>query len=433
MEQSPPRIAYLDCPTGIAGDMCLGALLDAGLPLSVLEMQLAQLGLTEEYQLEVKTVHRQSQAATEVSVQLQPHPPHHSHHGRHLPEIEALIRSTGLSARVIDWSLAIFRRLADAEAAVHGVTPDQVHFHEVGATDALVDIVGTCIGLDWLGVTQLYCSALPVGGGMVKAAHGRLPVPAPAVLRLLAQKQVPIYSNGIERELVTPTGGAIATTLATGFGAPPPMTLTAIGQGAGHRDLPIANILRLWLGHGSAPAHTHHHVSQTKSAAAAAHHSPVPRDSAGEPADEAVIELQTQVDDMTPQAVGYLYERLFAVGALDVFAHSVGMKKNRPGLLLTVICRPQQSRQCRRVLFQETPTLGIRSTQQQRQYLYREQVPVDTPYGNIQIKIARVRPGGAILNLHPEYEDCARCAREQGVPWKQVYQGAITQAVNQLG
>ncbi|NJO76765.1 MAG: LarC family nickel insertion protein, partial [Leptolyngbyaceae cyanobacterium RM1_406_9] len=300
------KLAYLECPTGLAGDMCLGALVDAGVPLDYLAEKLKLLGISEEYRLWSEQVHRNGQRATKVHVELaaaiaplQPDPEagvdftptfdrthlsiissdlaqdsrshnahghnahgHNAHdhtayshgdrpldtptnptHGtRHLPEIEAMIQSAGLPARAEAWSLAVFRQLAEAEGAVHGIPANQVHFHEVGATDAIADIVGTCLGLDWLGIDQLYCSALPTGGGTIRAAHGRLPVPAPAVLKLWEMRQVPIYSNGIERELVTPTGAAIATTLAVQFGAPPAMTLQKVGLGAGSRNLPIPNI-----------------------------------------------------------------------------------------------------------------------------------------------------------------------------------------------
>ncbi|MEM9903795.1 MAG: nickel pincer cofactor biosynthesis protein LarC, partial [Cyanobacteria bacterium P01_D01_bin.44] len=209
------KIAYLDCPSGISGDMCLGALLDAGLPVAALETGLANLGLSAEYTLAIASVQRCGQAATQLTVELLT-----KTHPRHLPEIEQLILKGALPEQVTNWSLAIFHKLAAAEAAVHGIPPEQVHFHEVGATDAIVDIVGTCLGLNWLGVEAIYCSALPTGGGTVWAAHGQLPVPAPAVLKLMTLAQVPIYSNGIEKELVTPTGAAIATTLAQQFGPP---------------------------------------------------------------------------------------------------------------------------------------------------------------------------------------------------------------------
>jgi pyridinium-3,5-bisthiocarboxylic acid mononucleotide nickel chelatase len=281
------KIAYFECPTGIAGDMCLGALIHAGVPLEYLIEKLNLLGISADYQLRTELVHRNTQQATKFYVDLtsesapKPDPAidpsetesptfdrhHHHHHGdehshshgkvnaeishtqhRHLPKIEQIIISAKLPPRVEAWSLEVFRKLAEAEAAVHGIPPHQVHFHEVGATDAIVDIVGTCLGLDWLDIDEVYFSAMPTGGGTVKAAHGRLVVPTPAVMRLWETHRVPVYSNGIDRELCTPTGTAIACTLAEGFGPPPPMRIHAIGLGAGSRLLEIPNILRLWIG-----------------------------------------------------------------------------------------------------------------------------------------------------------------------------------------
>jgi pyridinium-3,5-bisthiocarboxylic acid mononucleotide nickel chelatase len=294
------KVAYFDCPTGIAGDMCLGALVDIGLPLDYLITHLDRLGIKGEYNLRAEPMQHNGQQATKVHVDLLGEPPHnpehhqehshethshshshseahseahshskthahathsHSHsethahathaHGptRHLPEIEKMILGAALPDRASDWSLAVFRALAKAEGAVHGIAPEQVHFHEVGAIDAIVDIVGTCLGLDWLGIERIYCGPLPTGGGMVWAAHGQLPVPVPAVLKLLEMRQVQLYHNGIDRELVTPTGAAIVTTLAHHFGPTPAMTLEKIGLGAGTISLPIPNILRLWIGH----------------------------------------------------------------------------------------------------------------------------------------------------------------------------------------
>ncbi len=248
-------IGYLECPTGIAGDMCLGALIDCGLPWQYLVDRLGRLGIESEYQLRTEKVIRNGQSATKVYVDLQTehqstHDDHHHHHhsARHLPEIESLIKNSSLTPRVKQWSLAVFDKLAIAESQVHGIPPEKVHFHEVGATDAIVDIVGTCIGLDWLDIDELYCSPMPTGGGTVKAAHGILTVPVPAVVKLWETRGVPVYSNGIKKELVTPTGAAIAVTLAQDFGEPPAMKLAKIGLGAGSKDFAIPNILRLWVG-----------------------------------------------------------------------------------------------------------------------------------------------------------------------------------------
>ncbi len=389
-------VAYLDCPTGIAGDMCLGALVSVGVPLEYLRDRLAGLGLTAAYNLREETVSRRGQQATQIHVDLEPQD---GHHHRHLPDIEALILGASLPERARDWSLAVFRQLAAAEGAVHGKPPETVHFHEVGAIDALVDIVGTCLGLDWLGIDALYCSALPTGGGTVRAAHGRMAVPVPAVVKLWEMKQVPVYSNGIERELVTPTGAAIATTLAARFGAFPDLTVRRVGLGAGTADFDIPNVLRLWLGEQTAPS------------------TPT----------ETVAVLETQLDDLSPQAIAYASESLFAAGALDVFTTAIGMKKSRAGTLLTVICRPECLVACEEILFRETTTLGIRRRLQARSSLLREIQEVATPLGTVRIKVAyRDRNGlPEVANIHPEYEDCARLARAHARPWQEVWQLAL--------
>ncbi|MGL6136667.1 MAG: nickel pincer cofactor biosynthesis protein LarC, partial [Planktothrix sp.] len=304
------KIAYFQCPTGISGDMCLGALVHAGVPLDYLKEKLQLLGISAEYELKSEPVRRQGQLATKVSVNLtQQNSDHHDHHHstatRHLSQIEAIILQAKLPQQVEIWSLAIFRKLAQAEAAVHGIPVEEVHFHEVGATDAIVDIVGTCLGLDWFNIKQFYCSTLPTGGGTVWAAHGQLPVPAPAVLKLFEIGKVPVYSNGIERELVTPTGAAIAVTLAQGFGEPPALSIQTIGLGAGSRDLPIPNILRLWVGeqYQSVDSDIFSTVNTEIQTIA-----------------ETICVLQTQIDDLSPQVIAYTFELLFQAGAIDVFS-----------------------------------------------------------------------------------------------------------------
>jgi hypothetical protein len=500
--------------------MCLGALVDGGVPLEYLIEKLGLLGIADEFRLWSEQVHRNGQQATKVHVELasgiqeswgdvedsafsqssqtqasqpvsHPHSSHHPHHPhphsahhhpshsadpshsghpahesahihdrphthhthpqqehvhthpgtRRLPEIEHLIKAAGLPHQAEAWSLAVFRQLAEAEGAVHGTPPEQVHFHEVGATDAIVDIVGTCLGLDWLGIEQFYCSALPVGGGTIWAAHGRLPVPAPAVLKLWEMRQVPIYSNGIARELVTPTGAAIATTLAMQFGAVPAMTLQRVGLGAGSRDFPIPNILRLWIGESqhstvspqqlmSGQMAAQETAAQVKTATQVPANSQPDPKTASEtalnastlsPGVETVAVLETQVDDLNPQAIGYVFDVLLVAGALDVFTQAIGMKKSRPGILLTVICRPEQMQACQTILFQETTTLGIRCRMQQRTILERELQTVETPYGRVRLKIARWQKHGAIVNVQPEYEDCAEIAQQQQIPWREVH------------
>ena len=437
------KIAYFDCPTGIAGDMCIGALVHAGVPLDYLIEKLNLLGISTEYQLRTELVHRNTQQATKFYVDLagdlslKPENPatdftldpsetesptfgsNHHHHGeehshshgeadaeishthhRHLPEIEQIILSANLPPRVEAWSLAVFRLLAEAEGAVHGIPPNEVHFHEVGATDAIVDIVGTCLGLDWLDIQEFYFSAMPTGGGTVKAAHGKLAVPTPAVMRLWETHRVPVYSNGIDRELCTPTGTAIACTLATGFGPPPPMQIQAIGLGAGSRNLAIPNILRLWIGEKSFAGQEN--LTNDR---------------------EAICVLETQIDDLSPQAIGYVFDALFAAGALDVFTAPIVMKKSRLGVLLTAICHPEFQDACEAVIFRETTTLGIRRSTQERTILHREIQKVQTEYGEVQIKVAK--SGQTIANVQPEYEDCASIARVKNISWREVHRLAL--------
>jgi len=438
------KIAYFDCPTGIAGDMCIGALVHAGVPLDYLIEKLNLLGISTEYQLRTELVHRNTQQATKFYVDLaadlslKPENPatdftldpsetesptfeghHHHHHGeehshshgeadaeishthhRHLPEIEQIIVSANLPGRVEAWSLTVFRKLAEAEGAVHGIPPNEVHFHEVGATDAIVDIVGTCLGLDWLDIQEFYFSAMPTGGGTVKAAHGKLAVPTPAVMRLWETHRVPVYSNGIDRELCTPTGTAIACTLATGFGPPPPMQIQAIGLGAGSRNLAIPNILRLWIGEKSFAGQEN--LTNDR---------------------EAICVLETQIDDLSPQAIGYVFDALFAAGALDVFTAPIVMKKSRLGVLLTAICHPEFQDACEAVIFRETTTLGIRRSTQERTILHREIQKVQTEYGEVQIKVAK--SGQRITNVQPEYEDCAEIARVKNISWREVHRLAL--------
>ena len=397
------KIAYLKCPTGIAGDMCLSALVDAGVPWDYLTDSLASLGISKEYKLVLEQVHRQEQLATKVIVELHHKATSHHHHSpaRHLPEIIQIINRADIPLPVKDSSIKVFQQLAIAEGAVHGVTPDKVHFHEVGATDAIIDIVGTCLGLHWLEIEKLYCSALPTGGGVVKAAHGRLSVPVPAVLELWKLKQVPVYSNGIEKELVTPTGAAIATTLADSFGSSPTMIIQQIGLGAGSQELSIPNILQLWIGEGE----TNKSSFQQ----------------------ETIAVLETQIDDLNPQAIAYTLKRLLEAGALDVFTQGITMKKSRSGILLTAICMPELVNTCQEIIFKETTTLGIRKRIQYRNILQRQMYSVTTSYGIVKVKVARwdSSVNSPVINIQPEYEDCALLARQHDLPWRKVQQAAI--------
>ncbi len=459
--------------------MCLGALVDLGVPITYLIEQLGRLGISQEYKLWTESVDRNGQRATKFHVDLvfesgeigspdefatfdpRPYPLHsatedtvsgnliteahqhgHSHpHDhppvqnsaplppiRHLLEIEQLITLAQLPKRAETWSLAVFRQLAAAEAAVHGVPIEQVHFHEVGATDAIVDIVGTCLGLDWLKIEELHCSALPTGGGTIRAAHGRMPVPTPAVLKLFEMRQVPIYYNDIDRELVTPTGAAIATTLATHFGSPPTMTLHKVGLGAGTQNLPIANVLRLWVGEqgtasGFQVSGLRFQELETQSKSDTQHPTPNTRLS---PSTETITVLETQIDDLNPQAIAYVMEQLLAMGALDVFTQAIAMKKSRWGTLLTVICRVGDENACETMIFRETTTLGIRRSQQQRQILPREIQSVQTNYGIVRVKVAwAAGRDRSPTNAQPEYDDCAQIARDQNIPWREVHRATL--------
>jgi hypothetical protein len=296
--------------------------------------------------------------------------------------------------------------LGSAEALVHGVSVEKVHFHEVGAVDAIVDIVGAAAGFAQLGIEQFFCSPLNVGGGFVQSAHGRLPVPAPATAELL--RGAPTYSNGIERELVTPTGAAIVAATARLFGAQPAMTVQAIGLGAGSNDLAEqANVLRLFVGEAVARAEQ--------------------GEPAGEPSGETeeIVVLEANLDDMSPQIYGFFAEQALQAGALDVFSVPVQMKKNRPGQLITVLCNPMDRDKFSEMLFRETTTLGVRESIVTRRTLQRESVAVQTSLGPVHMKVARLR--GQILNAAPEYEDCQRLAAERGVPLKQVLAEAAFQ------
>lgn len=386
------NLAYLDCSSGISGDMFLAALLDAGVELDRLRAELAKIDLGP-YELAQTPVMRGGLAGNHVEIVVQGKQPH-----RHLSHIEKLIGAAAIDEVVKQKSIEVFRRLGEAEAKLHNQPVEKVHFHEVGAVDAILDIVGVCLGLAMLGSPELVCSPLNVGGGRVEAAHGTLPVPAPATAELL--KGIPVYSSGVEIELVTPTGAALVSTLATGFGPVPAMKVERIGYGAGTKEIHAhPNIARLMLG------------EKANSAGIAS--------GAG---DESVMVIEANIDDMNPQLYGYFAEKALAAGALDVTCTPIQMKKNRPGLLVTILAKPEFESALTRLLFAETTTIGLRITQARRKVLDREAVTVETAYGAVRMKVARLE--GMIVNAAPEFDDCRRLADEKSVPLKEVMQAA---------
>ena len=405
------RVLYFDCFSGISGDMTLGALVDAGVPVDDLTRALGTLAL-EGAHIHVDRVLRAGVSATKVTVHAHQHShehPHehgHSHqstqheapsteHHHNLQEIFALIEKSALSPAARDRARGMFQRLAEAEAAIHQMPVEEVHLHEVGALDSIIDIVGAAFALEWIGADRIVCSPLNVGGGMVHSAHGHFPVPAPATVKLLAGS--PIYSGAVQKELVTPTGALIATTYADAFGPVPPMRVDRVGYGAGERDDPSTpNVLRVLVGEAvDDPARSGDRVS--------------------------VIECE--IDDMNPQIFGTAMERLYAAGALEVFYVPVQMKKNRPGTLLTVIAAPDRREALADIIFRETTTIGLRHHEVARECLDREIVTVDTALGPVRFKIASRH--GVVMNATPEYEDCARIAQASRLPVKEVLAAAV--------
>jgi uncharacterized protein (TIGR00299 family) protein len=440
------RIAYLDCFSGVSGDMFLGALVDSGVSSGLLEETAAALNIGAR--LEISKVVRNSIAATKVDVfahgekdlpremywaqhsAAQPTHPEdhtqaddvhaheseatpvrpvatHSHeqaHGRGLTEIRAIIRKAKISESAKKMALDVFETLGEAEAKIHNTSIEKVHFHEVGAVDAMVDVVCAAVGADALGVDEWVCSPLNVGGGTVRCAHGVLPVPAPATVEIL--KGAPVYSSGLNVELVTPTGAAIIKTLARRFGSFPEMTIEKCGYGAGTREFPgQPNVLRLSIG-----------AAESTLAPILSH--------------ETITVLEANLDDLSPQIVGYTLERLLEDGALDAFALPVQMKKSRPGTLLTVITTPQDAVRLTHVIFKETSTLGVRRRDERRQILARRFENVQTEWGEVRVKIASMN--GTITNYAPEYEDCRRIAAQHHVPLKDVMQAATREYLQRV-
>ncbi|HTS12630.1 MAG TPA: nickel pincer cofactor biosynthesis protein LarC [Candidatus Limnocylindrales bacterium] len=350
----------------------------------------------EQEKLSSEAEARTSSGGVTPDLKVRPPEHHHEHHHRGLSEIVKMIDAAGLKPRAAERAKKIFRRLGEAEAHVHGVDIEKVHFHEVGAVDSIIDIVGAAIGFELLGIDEFACSSMDVGGGQVKTEHGILPVPAPATVELL--RGAPTHSSGIRRELVTPTGAAIATTLATRYAEIPPMKLRAVGYGAGSAELAEKpNVMRLLIGDRE-------------------------ESEAGESWSAPVTVIETNVDDMSPQIYGYFVERALAAGALDVFSTPAQMKKNRPGLLVTLLSEAENVSRLIDLIFRETTTIGVRTYEVRRKILQREFVAVETPFGRVRMKVSHMN--GSILNATPEYEDCQKIAGERGLPLKQVIAAA---------
>jgi len=384
------KLAYFDCFSGISGDMTLGALVDAGCAVEQVREGLRGLQVPG-WELTAEKVWKNGMAATYVNVKTEDQSTHRS-----LNVILEILQKSQLAPAVRERAAAIFQKLGEAEARVHDVPLEKIHFHEVGAVDAIVDIVGACIGFEVLGIEKFACSALNVGGGTAKMAHGVLPVPAPATANLLQGK--PTYSNGVQKELVTPTGAAIVATLCDAFGPQPAMSVSAIGYGAGTADLEgQPNVLRIMIGE----------VAEKPVAGF----------------DEEIAVIEANLDDMNPQIYGYFLEKALGAGALDVYTTPVQMKKNRPGTLLTVLCKPQDTNTLMSLIFAETTTFGARTYRAQRRVLPREWVSVATEYGDVRIKVSRVN--GRILHVAPEYDDCRKLAVEKNVPLQKVIAEAM--------
>ena len=381
------RILYFDCFADVSGDMLLGALVGAGVEARALVEQLRLLDL-DGYTIDFERVERAGIAAIAASVRTE-----EQHHNRHLSDIVGIINRSRLSDGVKQRAVRIFTRLAEAEARVHGTSIERVHFHEVGALDSIVDTVGACIGFELLGVERFSCSALHVGSGTIEMEHGRFPVPPPAVAELL--RGAPLYATEVRGELVTPTGAAIVSTVCETFGQLPAMRLDATGYGAGSREYErFPNVLRVILGE----------AEETASA------------------DEKLLMVETNVDDASPQLLGHLMESVLTAGALDCYFTPAQMKKNRPGVLISILCRREERERVCEMLFAETTTLGVRFYEVERRALERQLVRVATEFGEIDVKVGRFR--GRINVATPEYEQCRAAAAEAGVPLRIVEMAA---------
>ena len=387
------KIAYFDCFSGISGDMTVGALLDAGLKVETLEEELKKLGLSG-YRLEVNKVVKKGISATQFKVKIKEEGVE-----RRFRDILDILEKSKLDEEVKRETKKIFFNIAQAESKIHQKDIDKIHFHEIGGLDSIIDITSAVIGVKTLGIEEIYSSALPVGKGFVKCAHGLIPVPAPATLELL--KNIPIYSGGIESEMITPTGAAIISTLAKNFGERPLMKIERIGYGAGEKEFAIPNLLRVSIGEKVL------NDGNLKD---------------GYVNDEAVL-IETNVDDMNPEFYDYIMDQLFSQGALDVFLTPIQMKKNRPAHMLSVVVYEQDLRGMLEVLFSESTTLGVRIREIKRLRLTQQNFIAETKYGKIKVKVGIFE--GEIKNIAPEYEDCKKMAKQHQVPLKEVYEEAM--------
>lgn len=385
------RVLHFDCFSGAAGDMIVGALLDAGLPFGVLQRALGPLALDVE--LQVEKVVRGGISASKFRVVERTPATGHPH--RHLRGIVALVEKADTSASARARAIDLLTRLATIEAGIHGQPLEKVHLHEVGGTDSIVDVLGAVVGLEWFGAERVTCSALNVGSGTVTTAHGVLPVPAPATAKLI--EGVPVYADGPQMELLTPTGALLLTGYAERFGPMAPMRIRSVGYGAGDRDTPgRANVVRVLVGDAVAPE---------------------------DEAEETVVLVECQVDDVPGQVLGALVDRALQAGALDVLLAPVGMKKSRPGTAITVVARPEDRQQLVDLLFREVPTLGVRYHEERRQRLARHHETVETAYGPVRVKIGR--RAGVVTSVAPEFEDCARAAAQHDVAVREVLDAAL--------
>jgi uncharacterized protein (TIGR00299 family) protein len=383
------KIAYLDCFSGVSGDMFVGSLLDAGLSIERLKEIIAGLKLNG-YTLSAKKEERNQIFGTRFSVVLE----QEDQPARHLKDIKEILEGSDLPKSVIEQCILIFERLAIIEGEIHNISPEEVHFHEVGAIDSIIDVVASVAGIHLLGVGKLYVSRIPIGSAIITSVHGPLPVPTPATIALL--KGVPVYDSGQDVEMVTPTGAALLTSLGSSFGPMPPMTIERVGYGVGSRTLPDRpNLLRILIGSDADTQRL-----------------------------ETVVVLESNLDDMSPELLGYLMDTLLEAGANDVSFSPIQMKKNRPGIRLQVIAHPEDKERLTRIIFRESTTLGIRVSYSQRAVLERKELTVQSPWGKMRVKEITIR--GEDTVLLPEYEECRRIAKENNLALRDVYAWAAT-------